>query len=65
MRGALVAIALGATSVAQGAEPRRVDLRELFATTTRTYPEVAVAAADVEAAGATRSLTHATRRWHL
>lgn len=63
MRGALVAIALGATSVAQGAEPRRVDLRELFATTTRTYPEVAVAAADVEAAGATRSLTHATRRW--
>ena len=43
-------------------EPRGLDLRELFTIAARTYPEVAIAEAEVDAARGTESLARATRR---
>jgi outer membrane protein len=43
-------------------EPRRLDLRALLAIASRSYPEVPVAEADVDAARGAESLARATRR---
>ena len=53
---ALLALPVGAE------EARRLDLRELLAIASRSYPEVPAAEADVDAARGTESLARATRR---
>lgn len=58
-----VLLALCALSAVAGAdEPRAIDLRELLAIASRSYPEVPVAEAEVDAARGAESLARATRR---
>ncbi len=63
MSDLVLALALAAAAVAPGAEARRIDLRELLAVTARSYPQVAVAEAELAAAQASHALARATRRW--
>lgn len=60
-RGMLLLCALAALP-AGAEEQRSLDLRELLAIASRSYPEVAVAEAEVEAARAAESLARAMRR---
>ncbi len=57
-----LALCLVAALPAAAEEPRSLDLRELLAIAERSYPEVPVAEAEVDAARGTESLARATRR---
>ncbi len=57
-----LALCLLAALPAAAEEPRRIDLRELLTIASRSYPEVPVAEAEVDAARGTESLARAMRR---
>src|SRR4029453_15669848 len=60
--GLPLALCLLTALPAAAEEQRRLDLRELLAIASQSYPEVSVAEAEADAARGTESLARATRR---